>query len=314
MSTEIYDGDDGENCGYPRVTGPLVSISTPTKKDHHKPDLARILIEGTNAVYGPKKAYRVQKEFDHLRQQPPYRRNAEDLTAVVERICSEPDSRDQPAIVCNSLDDAVELNQTYLNPKPSMLRVAAKGTANLARKAHLHQWYYPLVGFLPAKYQAKIAEKYGDRALHYTISNAVAEGIATSGILSYLCYQDTNKIETTLAWGMIGLLGGIINTVLRAFISVESKENKAAGSIAHLPVQAIMYSIAAVRAIKNGVVDAYSSALEEEQQKLLEAPKRIEQPKRIEEPEITLTPGGEKFVEAEEVEEEIGIRNNFTRL
>lgn len=52
-----------------------------------KKDLARILIEGTKTVYGTEKGEQVSAEFERLEKQPVYRRSAEELTAVVERVC-----------------------------------------------------------------------------------------------------------------------------------------------------------------------------------------------------------------------------------
>ena len=43
-----------------------------------KKDLARILIEGTNTVYGSERGERVRTEFERLEKQPVYRRSAEE--------------------------------------------------------------------------------------------------------------------------------------------------------------------------------------------------------------------------------------------
>ena len=87
-----------------------------------------------------------------------YRERHEDPLQTLDRVCGKPEIIDAEF---ESIDDVVEYQS-----KPSMLKVAAKGTLNLAKKAHLNHWYYPLVGALPAKYQEKIAERLGERTLY----------------------------------------------------------------------------------------------------------------------------------------------------
>jgi|SRR3989344_1418411 len=268
MSTEIIDGNDGTDF---HDSSPKSNIASPSKNNYNKDkDLAEILIAGVKVKYGAEKSEQLNAEFERRRQQPAYRGNAEELTAIVDRVCGEDTEISRPA---ESIDAVVE---SY-SGKLSMLRVAAKGTANLARKAHLHQWYYPFVGFLPAKYQGKIAEKYGDKPIYYTVSNAIAEGIAAAAIASYLNYQYLGIPGLAVAASLLALAGGVLNTGIRAVISDESKEVKAAGSLlTGLSIYyTAAYSVKAAKAIKNGVTEAfkesYKSALQQEQQKLLEA-------------------------------------------
>src|SRR3989344_9195139 len=106
-------------------------------------DLARILLEGTKTVYGKEVSAKLQSEFERQRKLPVYRGNAEELTAIVDRVCgqeaSQADVVDAKAV--KSIDDAV--NTAVYQPKPSMLKVAAHGMLNLVNKTY---WYYPLVG------------------------------------------------------------------------------------------------------------------------------------------------------------------------
>ncbi|MDO8510995.1 MAG: hypothetical protein Q7S55_02415, partial [Nanoarchaeota archaeon] len=104
------------------------------------------------------------------------------------------------------------------------------------------------------------AERYGDNPFHYTVSNAVTEGIIVSGLLSSL-------VNFNAGVGL-GVMYCAFNTVIRAIAASESKTEKAAGSILiGVPFYVTLYSILAVKAIKNGITDAYSSALQEEKQK-----------------------------------------------
>ncbi len=272
-------------------------------KNNYHPDEARKILEGTleeRAINYAEIKYGKGEEVKAKLYRGGYRNSAVEPVDVLDQVCGGKEVVEPEAV--ESIDDVVGYQ------KPSMLKVAANGTVNLAKKAHLHQWYYPLVGMLPAKYQGKIAEKLGDTPLHYTVSNAIAEGVAAGGVAGYLIYQH-NPETIGLALSMGGLMGviiGLINLLVRGVISQETKGNvKAAGSIVFLPLYATLYSIAAVKAIKNTVVNAYSSAFQEERQKLLqagkggifpvrpipspppapaEAPPRIETQARIEEP------------------------------
>src|SRR3989344_2549273 len=138
-----------------------------------RPDLARILVEGTKVVYSAQRAEQVQKELGG--QQGAYRTGT-DLTAIVERVCSEPEVRGTEAVEAvpaKSIDDVVR----YESQKPSMLRVAVKGTVNLANRTC---WYYPLVGVLPRNYQQQIAERLGDSQIAYSVANMVAELVCST--------------------------------------------------------------------------------------------------------------------------------------
>ena len=180
-----------------------------------------------------------------------YRNEATDPLEVLEQVCGGKEIV-EPEVV-DSIDDVVGYK------KPSMVKVAVKGTWNLARKIHLHQWYYPLVGMLPAKYQGKIAEKLGDNDFHYTTTNVIVEGVAAGGVLGYFFYQRDPGIALLVV--VAGMLAGVINGLVRSVISKINGVN-AAGSVVFIPYFAVKV-----------LVDSFSSAkkeLEQEQQKLLE--------------------------------------------
>ena len=279
-------------------------------------DLAEILIEGVKVKYGSEKADQIKTEFGKL-EKPQYRRNAEDLTAVVNRFCIEPAKAEVlEAEAVKSIDDVIE---SY-SGKPSMLKVAAKGTANLARKAHLHQWYYPLVGFLPAKYQGKIAEKWGDKPFHYTVSNIFFQPAVIMGATYYVMLEKTDShfvaAVSSVVCGFVDFVGGLFART--AFAKKLYGSEEVAGSLLfELP-----YAIAKVAAkapgkigegisyVARGIEQCYVDALQEEQQKLLEAKHQqeyqnagvrvVSNQARIEQPEIVLTQDGERFEYDEE--------------
>ncbi|MEK6863556.1 MAG: hypothetical protein AABW53_02565 [Nanoarchaeota archaeon] len=154
-----------------------------------KKDLAYVLFEGTpqeKALYLAQEKGCEPEMKDALKgweTQDVYRRI--DITHLVNDVIS----RKKAEIVeeeFESIDAVVEYQ-----PKPSMLKVAAKGTANLARKMHLHQWYYPLVGALPGKYQKEFAKRHGDDCFNYTLYNALLEGITIMGLVSYSTYLNS---------------------------------------------------------------------------------------------------------------------------
>ena len=220
----------------------------------------------------------------------------ENLTSVLDNICLEKEywGKESPKHVDTIVDNAL---QEATSSKPNYVRVAVKGSLNLARKTHLNQWYYPLVGMLPAKYQGKIAEKLGDKPEHYTRSNVIAEGVLAGATVGYLVYQWNADLGLALfAGGIIGLAGGTINAIIRHVTFEESKEVQAAGSITFLPYYATLYSIVAVKALKNAVVNAYSSALAEEQ-KLLQA--------KAEEVKLRIKPAPDKELARIEQPEEV---------
>src|SRR3989344_6876209 len=204
MSTEIIDGNDGTDF---HDSSPKSNIASPSKNNYNKDkDLAEILIAGVKVKYGAEKSEQLNAEFERRRQQPAYRGNAEELTAIVDRVCGEDTEISRPA---ESIDAVVE---SY-SGKLSMLRVAAKGTANLARKAHLHQWYYPFVGFLPAKYQGKIAEKWGDKPFHYTVSNIFFQPAVIMGATYYVMLEKTDShfvaAVSSVVCGFVDFVGGL---------------------------------------------------------------------------------------------------------
>src|SRR3989344_5620035 len=164
-------------------------------------DLARILIEGTKVLYGAKKSTQLKTELERQKKLPVYRGNAEELTAIVDRVFDEPvlQAEAVEAKPAESIDEVVQY-----------VKVAVKGTWNLAKKTHIQDWYYPIVGFLPGRYQKKIADKYGDDPLHYTVSNAVAESLVVVGLIGSI---------NVAAGVLFGGCAGLINAVARYVIA-----------------------------------------------------------------------------------------------
>lgn len=229
-----------------------------------------------------------------------YREQGKDPFEVLDRICGYDEGEYWGEETPKSIDDTV---------KPSLLKVAVKGTINLLNKT---RWYYPLVGALPGKYQKKIAEKLGDNPSYYTVSNMGAELVGATT----LAYLATGQSAAGAAFFVVSLL---TYSFIRSAVMFSGY--KSSGSvIATLPYYVTLYSILAVKAapqaiasagkaVKNAVIDSYSS-VGKEQQKLLAAPKkrRHKKKKRIEEqkqPEIVMTIDGERFVypEAEPAED-----------
>lgn len=247
-------------------------------------DLARILVEGTKVVYGSDKSTQLQSEFERQRRQPVYRGNAEELTSILERVCSDAEVSQLTPVQVNyveSIDNVVESNSS----KPSMLKVAAKGTLNLVNKTC---WYYPILGALPGKYQVKIAKKLGDDPGYYTLSNMAAELVVASIAGYYM-----GNIPGALALGSISFghstlrfLTGLITEDLgtvgrpgRQFFSI---------GLAYLtPLYATLYSILAVKAAPKVIASTgqkikniYVSTYKQEQERLLRSKtilKRIEE-------------------------------------
>ncbi len=266
------------------------------EKRLQKKDLARILIEGTKKVYGPEKGEQVSAEFERLEKQPVYRRNAEELTAVVERVC------DQEEADVNSIDNIV--NQDY---QPSALKVALKGTVNLINKT---RWYYPFLGMLPGKYQEKIAEKLGDDPLNYTRANIWAENILLSMAAGSIMYHRKGdvlgSINIGITFGVICYAANLPRLAYGKNNSLDRFDRAAMGSYFVIPFyyaalavkKIVSDSYSSALAVKKIVSDSYSSA--REQLKEQEAQKRIElePPSRISIEEVQLT------IEAEESERE----------
>ena len=231
-------------------------------------DLAHILVEGTKAVYGSEKSEQLRLEFDRLQQQVPYRRNAEDLTAMVERVCekSEPDIYQSEVVEAKSvksIDDAVKSYES----KPSMLKVAAKGTLNLVNKMG---WYYPLVGALPGRYQEKIAEKLRDNPENYTAANMAVELIGAS----MLGYYTRGTVGAALAFGAVSFFHSCFRMLPNIITNEPSNFSPVAPIYTALPMYAVLGSILAIKAVpkievnlKKTVKEAYSSAYKELEQK-----------------------------------------------
>lgn len=213
--------------------------------DSDRKDLAQILIEGTKVVYGSEKSEQVLAEFEKLERQPIYRRNARDLTEVVERICYSPEVLE--AEVVGSIDTVAE-------SKPSRLKVVVKGTVNLINKTC---WYYPLVGALPAKYQEKIAEKLGDKASYYTITNGINDALVGLGVGTYL------QLHPVTAAEIITFLGAIAYAASGVIRALESKDERSGSLLLTIPfkvVEALKSHYALEKQIKE-VQEVYPEAL-----------------------------------------------------
>ena len=232
-----------------------------TEYDKDK-NLAEILLEGIKVKYGSEKAEEVKKEFEKI-QPPSYRRNAEELTAVVERVCSQPEIIDAE-FTETSIDTIVRKEQ-----KPSMLKVAVKGTLNLVNKTC---WYYPLVGALPAKYQENVARKLADNSSYYTIYNMVAELVGASAL---------GYSVAGISGVAVGSAISFVHSFIRFNLSARSESITAGNALITLPLYATLYSIVAVK-------ESYTSALQQEQQKLLPPPAK----KKREKKEKVYTRGG----------------------
>ena|SRR3989344_6222721 len=290
-------------------------------------DLTRILVEGTKAIYGAEKAEQLDAEFERRRQQPAYRGSAEELTAIVDRVCGDAEVS-KPAEMVGSIDEVVDnVPVVYLKPKVGMAKVIGKTTWNLAGKSC---WYYPIFGALPGVAQKWLGKKLGDNPVSYTKANMAAE-IAVSPLAAvYIAYMNTQNYAAAF-WVSMGALSlsAILNYGVRKNEGTKKLdgnkvyEEPAGSFLLCTPLYVTAAAVAspflllyamyvggkkAITAVK----DSYHLTLQEEQQKLLEKkPLRallnqsltsIEQPQsRIEQqPEITLTPDGEKFEYDEE--------------
>lgn len=223
MSTEIIDGDDGENCGYPKSVGTLVSLPKPetsperSSSYNYDKDLARILVSGTRVEYGPEKAEQLNAEFERRRQQPAYRGSAEELTAIVNRVCGDTQIRPSTEVQnssVKSIDDVVyDVPTVYSKPKPSMVKVAGKTAWNLAGKSG---WYYPIVGVLPGVAQKWVGEKLGDNPVSYTKANMAAEIAVSPLAAAYIAYMNTQNSAAAFLVSMGALsLSAILNYGVR---------------------------------------------------------------------------------------------------
>lgn len=276
-----------------------------TENDYNKLNLARILVAGVKAEYGPEKAEEVQKEFEKL-QRPSYRKNAEELTAVVERVC-QPEIIDIGFIETESVDAIVRHEER----KPSYVRVAVKTARNVVDKT---KWYYSIFGMMPGKIQNSIAEKRNEYVGNYTLYHMGAEFVAAS-IIGYSSHGYDG-----LVFGLISALHSLVRFSIPTY---DKKGKEAAGPIyTALPYHLIVYTLLASKAIpglvssvgtkvKGVLHDSYSSALQEverEQQRLLPPPEK----KRIEAPQyqIVMTPDGEKFEEVEESDQRHNLKNS----
>ncbi|MDP3698128.1 MAG: hypothetical protein Q8R47_00925 [Nanoarchaeota archaeon] len=252
--SETVDGDDGTDF---RDGSP--NSYTPTTNYNKEKDLARILIEGTKVVYGKEKAELLNAEFEKL-ENPNYRRNAEGLTAIVERVCKNEETRgiDTASIefrayaARNFADSLLKSEQQ----RPSMLKVAVRGTLNLVNKTC---WYYPFVGALPEIYQEKIAEKLGDDPLNYSSSNWLAESLTIGTIAGYYAYIDAFQSPASAAFGV-----GLLTAGLYLLLTSYRREEPAGSPFITLPYYATTLStlaiIAAGKGIKDAITGSYSSA------------------------------------------------------
>ena len=240
--------------------------SVSVKATDYNPDEARRLLEGTleeRVVNYAELKYGKGEKVKEALHKGEYRSNAVNPLDVLDRVCSGSGLIDAE-FTETSIDTIVQKEQ-----KPSMLKVAVKGTLNLVNKTC---WYYPLVGALPAKYQEKVARKLADNSDYYTIYNMVAELVGASA----------------LGYSVAGILGvvfgstiSVVHSCWRLNLSTSSKGCTAGNALITLPMYATLYSIVAVK-------ESYTSALQQEQQKLLPPPAK----KKREKKEKVYTRGG----------------------
>ena len=237
---------DGGPSGYRTYSDSRISDSKDSSEQEintDKTDLAEILVAGVNAKYGSEKAEQVKSEFAKLAK-PNYRTNAESLIGIVERVCG-----DTGLTASKSIDKVVE----NYSEKPSKLKVAVNGTANLVNKTC---WYYPLVGALPGKYQEKIAERLGDDPRMYTATNVLLE----AAVAAYIVGSNQDSPITSLATGAITfVMSGIFGLIFRSMPGEYRGKGRVTGSSLLLPLTLAKYALAAVR-------DAYASACQEQEE------------------------------------------------
>lgn len=246
----------------------------------YDPNEARRILEGSleqRVIAYAELKYGKGKEIAAELCHEDYRKAYKDPIQTLDKICGKLEIVDAEF---QSIDDVVKHQ-----PKPSKLKVAAKGTLNLVKKTHIQHWYYPFVGMLPAKYQQKIAEKLGDNPLAYTLSNIIAEIPIMAGTGMYL-----GGVPGTILGASVA---GVISLIRAGWLSeadsiIEGKKIffPNCSWIIGLPFYATLYSLLAVEAaykgiksagaaVKNGVIDSYSSAQKELEQKNLETVKKI---------------------------------------
>lgn len=262
------------------------------ENSNYDPAKARKLLDGTleqRIINYAEINYGRGKEIAAELSKGNYRERGKDPFDVLDTICGHEEGEYWGEETPKSIDEVV---------KPSMLKVAAKGTLNLVNKT---RWYYPILGALPGKYQEKIAEKFGDNQKHYTLSNMAVE-LVGSAALGYLAFGH-------LAYSAFFAIYSLMHSLIRDIARTTYKERAAGSVLCTLPFYATLYSILAVKAVKDAVIDSYSSVYKDQRAsdvhnqppKDLEVPKRIETPARIEEqPEIVMTDEGERFKNPEE--------------
>ncbi|MEK6939750.1 MAG: hypothetical protein AABX31_03410 [Nanoarchaeota archaeon] len=181
-------------------------------------NLTQILVEGTRAVYGKEKAEELKIELGKL-QLPSYGKNAEELTAIVDRVCGQPETVEGEA---QSIDAVIHYQK-------------------------LSKFYYPIVGMLSAKYQERVAAKHGDDPAKYMYASVIAEFVvgcitAFGGPIIF-----SSPVISISAFAIGGVL--IVESALRANFCAFQKKPMGSFLLA-LPAYAALYSIAAVNARK----------------------------------------------------------------
>ncbi len=229
---------------------------SPKSQSNYDPKEARKLLEGdleqrviayAEMKHGKGKEVAAEFKTDNYRERP--NRYPFD---VLDSVCGKPEVLE--AEVVGSIDDVVK------EPKPSMLKVAAKGTLNLVNKTC---WYYPLVGMLPGKYQERIAKKFGDNPNYYTLSNSIPTMVGA--IATWVALFGAGPGSSFFVYSGLALCG---YETIRMTASIMGK--KPTGNIlAMIPTYIALYSFLAVKAAPKAVKEAYVSAFKEEQQKLL---------------------------------------------
>lgn len=241
----------------------------------YNPDEARKVLEGSLEqriiAYADLKCGKGAEVAAELRKGN-YRENHEDPIQTLDKVCGKPEIIDAEF---ESIDGVVEYQ-----PKPSMLKVALKGTGNLINKT---RWYYPLVGALPGKYQQKIAQRRGENdARKYTIANGGLEAIASvSGFIATLITFTGTGYSSVILPVSLGL--GSFVYFLYSVARIIDKETDGS-PLTTIPFYLTLGTILAGKKVVGAVKDSYYSVYQNEE-KRIEAEKnlRIEEQKRIEE-------------------------------
>ncbi|MEK6863557.1 MAG: hypothetical protein AABW53_02570 [Nanoarchaeota archaeon] len=275
----------------------------------YNPDEARKILEGSLEkriiAYADLKCGKGAEVAAELRKGN-YRENYdEDPIQTLDKVCGKPEIIDAEF---ESIDAVVEYQ-----PKPSALKVAAKGTLNLARKMHFHQWYYPFVGALPAKYQHKIAARFRDNAASYTVANGSLDLLmGISGVVYSLIAFSGNYQPNIIPVICLGSIAYAVNGFCRLADGIKSRDVLGSPS-ATIPFYLTLGAILAGKKIRESVKDSYSSAYQDER-KRIEVQKNL----RLEEQNVIDIQTEEDVLEAaeeelqEKIESKIKSTNSLT--